>query len=194
MSLEEWNERYRAREEIDDEPAALLVDAAGSLTPGRALDLACGAGRNAVWLARNGWNVVAIDGSLVAISILGQRAGTLPIETQVLDLETGAPLPFGDATFDLVTILYYLHRPLLREATRVLKPGGLFVIAIRMRGINRRYCVAQGELRVAFAGWEILHEREGEIAEIVARKPVARTARSSEFPGSSGFSGDGADR
>jgi SAM-dependent methyltransferase len=168
-TLDEWNRRYAARDAIHDDPAPLLVQAADGLTPGAALDLACGSGRNAAWLARCGWNVIAIDGAAEAIRLV--RAHDLPIDARVLDLETGAPLPFADATFDLVAILYYLHRPLYAEAARVLRPGGILVSAIRMRGIDRKYCLSQGELRTAFAAWDVLHEREGEIAELIARKP-----------------------
>jgi tellurite methyltransferase len=170
VTLDEWNERYRAREEIDDEPAELLVDAASALAPGRALDLACGAGRNAVWLEQRGWHVVAIDGASEAIRILRERAAS--IDARVIDLEAGAPLPFDDASFDLVAILYYLHRPLFAEAQRVVRPGGTIVCAVKMRGTYR---VQPGELAAAFAGCEIVHVREGEIAEIVARRRVART-------------------
>lgn len=169
MSLDDWNRRYRAREEINDEPAPLLVEAAASVSPGRALDLACGAGRNAVWLAHHGWNVVAVDGASEAIRIVHQLEPR--VETRVLDLENGQPLPFEDDSFDLVAKLYYLHRPLFPELRRVLRPGGTAVVAIRMRGINPRFCVGPGELRAAFAGWRLLHDREDEIAEIVAVKP-----------------------
>lgn len=168
-TLDDWNRRYAAQEEINDDPAPLLVQAAEGLTPGSALDLACGAGRNAGWLARHGWSVVAIDGAEEAIRLV--RAHDAAIDARVMDLETGTPLPFADATFDLVAILYYLHRPLYAEAARVLKPGGILVSAIRMRGIDRKYCVSQGELRMAFGAWDVLHEKEGEIAEIIARKP-----------------------
>jgi SAM-dependent methyltransferase len=168
-TLHEWNDRYSAPDDINDEPAPLLVQAAASLAPGHALDLASGAGRNAAWLARHGWNVVALDGADEAIRLV--RAHGLDIDARVMDLETGAPLPFDDETFDLVAILYYLHRPLYAEAARVLKPGGILVSAVRMRGINSKYCVSQGELRTAFGAWDVLHEREGEIAEIIARKP-----------------------
>lgn len=168
MSLEQWNERYRAREEINDEPAPLLVEAAAGLAPGRALDLACGAGRNAVWLARRGWSVMAVDGSSEAIRIVHELEPA--IDARVLDLETGEPLPFPDQSFDLVAKLYYLHRPLFEEVRRVLRPGGIVVCAIRMRGINPRFCVAAGELERAFAGFELLVSREGEIAEVVGRK------------------------
>ncbi len=167
MSLEEWNTRYRIREQLNDEPAPLLVRAASALPPGNALDLACGAGRNAVWLARRGWNVVALDGSSEAIRILREQEPR--VDARVLDLETGAPLPFDDETFDLVTILFYLHRPLFPEAKRVLRPGGTIVCAIRMRG---RFRVAPGELASAFEGYDIAHTNEGEIAELIARKRI----------------------
>lgn len=169
MTLEDWNRRYRSREEINDEPAPLLVDAVSSLPSGRALDLACGAGRNAVWLARRGWDVVAIDGASEAIRLVHELEPS--IDARVLDLESGNALPFEDETFDLVTNLYYLHRPLFPELRRLVRPGGVAVVAIRMRGINRRFCIAAGELRAAFAGWQLLHEVEGEIAEIVAVRP-----------------------
>lgn len=168
MSLSDWNARYRAREEINNEPAEVLVEAARDLAPGRALDLACGAGRNAIWLASRGWEVVAIDGASEAIRILHEQDPR--VDARVLDLESGAALPFEDESFDLVAILFYLHRPLFAEARRVVKRGGVVVTAIRMRGINPRFCIAPGELAEAFAGFETLHAREDEIAEVVARK------------------------
>lgn len=169
MSLEDWNRRYRSRDEINDEPAPMLVHAASSLNPGRALDLACGAGRNAIWLARRGWDVVALDGAGEAIRLVRELEPR--VDARVVDLEVGTPLPFEDSSFDLVTNLYYLHRPLFPEIRRVVRPEGLVVIAIRMRGLNPRFCVAAGELRQEFAGWTMVREEEGEIAEVVAVKP-----------------------
>ncbi|HLE56338.1 MAG TPA: class I SAM-dependent methyltransferase, partial [Rhodothermia bacterium] len=165
--LDDWNARYRAGDDINTDPAEVLVDAARDLVPGRALDLACGAGRNAVWLASRGWEVVALDGASEAIRIL--REHDARVDARIVDLESGAPLPFADESFDLVAILFYLHRPLFAEAKRVVKRGGIVVSAIRMRGINPRFCIAQGELAKEFAGFETLHASEGEIAELVAR-------------------------
>lgn len=169
MKLDEWNARYRSRERIDDEPSQLLIDAAGDLAPGRALDLACGAGRNAAWLAGRGWEVVAVDGASEAIRLVREKDPR--IDAGVLDLETDAPLPFGDATFDLVAILYFLHRPLFAEAKRLLRPGGVLVTAIRARGIHPRYCLSLDTLRTELAGLDLLHTASGEITEAVARKP-----------------------
>jgi tellurite methyltransferase len=163
--IEDWNARYTATEEHDREPAPLLVDAVRDVPPGRALDLACGAGRNAVWLAEQGWDVVGVDGSSEALRLLRERDPHIP--THLLDLETGAPLPFGDASFDLVAILYYLHRPLFAEAQRVVKPGGLIVSAALMTG---RFAVAPGEVAQQLNQCEVLLLREGEVAEIIARR------------------------
>jgi len=166
VSLEEWNERYRTREQINDEPSPLLVHAARNLSPGRALDLACGAGRHAVWLARNGWDVVALDGSAEAIRIVREH-DDVHVDARVMNLESGDALPFDDASFDLVAMLFYLHRPLFAEARRVLRVGGTIVCAVRMRG---RYRVLPGELVRAFEGFEIAHTSEDEIAELIAIK------------------------
>ncbi|HYR29841.1 MAG TPA: class I SAM-dependent methyltransferase [Thermoanaerobaculia bacterium] len=165
-TLDDWNARYRNREELDDAPAPLLVDAASALQPGRALDLACGAGRNAIWLAQHAWEVVAIDGAEEAIRILREH-GTA-VDARVMDLETGAPLPFPDASFDLVLILFYLHRPLFAEAKRVLRRGGTIVTTARTRG---RFGVAPGELRTFFEeDCDVVHEHVDDVAELVAVK------------------------
>ena len=165
MTLDEWNERYRSGEDISADPAPLLVTAAGDLPPGRALDLACGAGRNAIWLASRGWDVVAIDGASEAIRILREHSES--IDARVMNLETTAPLPFDDDSFDLVAILYYLHRPLFAEAKRVVRRGGTIVCAVKMIGTYR---VKPGELAQHFEGFEVLRSSEGEIAELIARR------------------------
>jgi predicted O-methyltransferase YrrM len=176
VTLEEWDQRYRTRDEIDDEPAKLVIDAVRQLPPGRALDLACGAGRNAVWLARNGWEVVAIDGSVEAIRLV--HGHDVHVDARVLDLETDGPLPFEDESFDAVLILYYLYRPLFAEAKRVVRRGGIVVTAVRTKG---RFAIHPGELASIFEGWEVVYANEGEIGELVARRPPS-SALSSQWP------------
>ena len=68
MEREQWDERYRADELIwKVEPNRFLVEEVAGLVPGRALDLACGEGRNALWLAERGWQVTAVDFSAVGL-------------------------------------------------------------------------------------------------------------------------------
>jgi tellurite methyltransferase len=150
------------------QPAAIVVEAAKLNAPGRALDLACGRGRNAVFLVEQGWSVVGIDGSAAVMEGMDPR-----VTTRVLDLERN-PLPFENDSFDMVCIIHFLHRPLFAEARRVTRPGGVIVSAIHTTRstMNPKYTVAIGELRSFFDGWEILVDREDLIAEIVARKPA----------------------
>jgi hypothetical protein len=165
MRLDEWNDRYRSRDELDLTPARLLTGFAAALAPGRALDLACGAGRNALWLAQQGWDVTAIDGAEEAIRLVREHDSS--IDTRVLDLESGAPLPFEDESFDLVVILYFLHWPLFAEAQRVVRPGGVVVTAVRTSG---SFSLSLEELREEFSGWEVLHASAGDTAELVVRR------------------------
>jgi len=114
------------------EPDGLLVSVAEKLPVGRALELGCGLGTNAIWLARQGWQVRAVDFSDVAIdraSALAVRSG-VEVDFDVADLEDYAPRD----SYDLVTF-FYVHLPrdqraaMLRRATKAVAPGGrlLFV-------------------------------------------------------------------
>lgn len=145
------------------ERSQIVADAVKLAKPGHALDLACGRGRNAIFLLEQGWSVVGIDISPPTIE---------GIDTRTLDLERNT-LPFDDHAFDMVCIIHFLHRPLFGEARRVTRPGGLVVSAIHTvrSTMNPKYTAAIAELRSLFADWQILVDREDEIAEIVARKP-----------------------
>ncbi|HYO77719.1 MAG TPA: class I SAM-dependent methyltransferase, partial [Thermoanaerobaculia bacterium] len=90
-----------------------------------------------------------------------------PVDARVADLENGEPLPFADRSFDLVLILYYLHRPLVAEARRVLREGGTIVVAVRTKG---RFAIEPGELMEHLAGFKVLHHQKGEIEELIAQK------------------------
>jgi tellurite methyltransferase len=188
MGMTSWDERYQRGEHLNDSPADLLVQFASAQPPGRALDLACGPGRNAIFLARQGWPVTAVDSSVVAIGILTKqvRALRLPIEARVADLEKGE-FEIEPEAYDLICDFYYLERslfPAIREGAR---PGGRVIAAIHMDDpspgvppMNPAYLLDPGELRNEFAGWKIIHYREGvpsdsahhrKSAEIVAERP-----------------------
>ena len=132
--MDYWNERYRQKEYVwTAEPNRFLVAEVEGLQPGRVLDLAAGEGRNAVWLALQGWDVTAVDFSDVAIDKardLAARSGAAGIDFMVEDLLGWSP-PQED--FDLV-IVVYLQIPspgreqAWRAAASAVAPGGRLVV------------------------------------------------------------------
>ena len=160
-------------------PSPLLVETARNLQPGRALDLACGTGRNAVWLAERGWNVTAVDGSPTAIETLQKRCPA--VDARVADLEKHE-FPIAESEWDLIVVCHYLQRDLFEPMKHGVKPGGIALAIVHMfePGHERsRFSLQPGELAKYFQGWDILHSYEGKprdpghrraVAEIVARK------------------------
>ena len=73
----DWDEHYAQAEALDFTPSPFLVEVADQLAPGRALDLACGHGRNALYLAKLGWNVSAVDASRAAVPPLAAGTGSI---------------------------------------------------------------------------------------------------------------------
>jgi SAM-dependent methyltransferase len=181
MDLAGWERRYRADEETSaSSPHLLVVQAASSLPPGRALDLACGTGCNALWLAEHGWSVTAVEGSPTALEILRRRATGLNVETHLADLEdVGFTIQPG--RYDLIAMCYYFQRSLIEECRLGLVPGGVIVmiaLLIEPGKEHSTFRLRPGELRGYFADWQILHHHEGsdawqhQVAEIVARRPA----------------------
>lgn len=184
-----WDARWAAGDWIDaDRPAAILAEAAKWLgPPGTALDLACGAGRNALFLAERGWSVLGIDLSREGLRRLARRARARDLRVQpvLADVERFGVAP---ASVDLVVNTHFLLRsafPLIRDA---LRPGGLLLFEtfsvheIEELGgdVRRAYALERGELRRRFADFDVLlcqegvfEREEGErgLARLVARKP-----------------------
>src|SRR5467141_440985 len=139
MEIRSWDERYRsgerAAEDIDAAPTPLLVDAAERLPPGKALDLACGSGRNALWLAEQAWSVTAVDGSPAAIEILRTRASSrgVTVSIKVADLEK-FEYQIEPASWNLITICYYLQRDLFAPARQGVVPGGILLSIVNITG------------------------------------------------------------
>jgi 2-polyprenyl-3-methyl-5-hydroxy-6-metoxy-1,4-benzoquinol methylase len=130
---EDWDARYAAVENLwAMKPNRFLVSEVAELAPGRALDLACGEGQNAIWLATLGWDVTGVDYSEVAIAKARARAERdgVRVEFACMDLLEYEP---ATGAFDLVLVLY-LHisasgrRQVLARASAALAPGGTFVL------------------------------------------------------------------
>jgi SAM-dependent methyltransferase len=152
------------------QPDPLVVQIAAALTPGRALDLACGSGRNALWLANNGWSVEAIDNSPAALAAIPNTSG---IHSHLADLEKHE-YEIEPNNWDLILMVRYLQRDLWQPAKLGLKPGGVIVVIVLLEDPNKqgRFRARSGELREAFNDFQILHSSEGEgLAKLAARKP-----------------------
>jgi len=169
----------------DTSPAWFLVENIGYLPKGRALDLAMGAGRNAVYLAKEGFQVEGVDISAAAVNkalSLAQESG-VEIATRVADLEDDYHLP--EETYDAIICFYYLHRPLIKEIRQSLKPGGVVVyetynVDQAQWGVpkNPEHLLKHNELLNMFRDYRVLRYREGviehrkAIASIIAQKPT----------------------
>jgi SAM-dependent methyltransferase len=157
-----WEEHYARTEQLDFTPVPLLVEVAEQLPPGRALDLACGSGRNALYLASLGWKVVAVDSSTAGVGILRERAAAagLKIEAVVADLEAPG-FTIEPGSYDLICDFFYLQRNLFPRIREGVRPGGVFVAQIHLRESgSQRFVLESGELRAEFAGWKILYYSE----------------------------------
>jgi len=168
-------------------PAAWLIMNRALLPPsGRALDLACGRGRHALWLARQGFATTAIDRDPSAVAALGTRARQeeLSLTALAMDLEGGAA-DLGTGVYDVLVVVHYLHRPLFPALRAALTPGGVLVYetftvaqAARGRPTNPAFLLEPGELPRLVAPLEVLAAREGDFEERMVSSVVARRGES----------------
>ena len=160
------------------------LEANADLLPpsGRALDVACGDGRAALWLAERGLSVRAIDRDSQKIASLREAATSrrLPVTAEVVDLETGG-VDLGTAVYDAILVTRYLHRPLFPALIHALAPAGLlfyetFTAAQAGRGgpTSPDHLLELGELRRLVAPLEILRYREAEFGSRMLASVVAR--------------------
>jgi SAM-dependent methyltransferase len=136
-----------------------LASALEAEQPGRALDLACGSGRHALWLASRGWRVTACD--LVPALLPG-------IEFYVIDLEA-ALYPIAPKAWDLIVCWLYWQADLLPRIAAGVRPGGVVALAGKTDG---RFATSLANYRTAFAGWiEIAAGEADGRAWFIARRP-----------------------
>lgn len=190
-----WDAHYRATPQQEPLPSAVLSENMHLLPEfGTALDLACGIGGNALFLARRGLAVTARDISSVAVQQLRNRAEAerLAIVAEVCDIEQ---LPWKPERYDLVTVKRYLNRSLVPSIVAVLNPGGLlfyqtFTAAKLTRSgpNNTDYLLGDNELLDLFRHLRVRFYREdarcGDLsvgcrdeAYFVGQKPFADISR-----------------
>lgn len=156
-------------------PAQFLVESLHRLPRGRALDVAAGRGRNALYLAKQGFSVHAIDRDAIALQTLrsfAEERKLSNVTTEVVDLETGpvSEAVFPPNTYDVVIVFLYLFRPLMPLFIQTLKPGGMLVyetfsVENHLRHHHprhREFCFQPGELPALVSDLQMLHYDEGE--------------------------------
>jgi len=182
MDATAWDERYAATDLVwSAGPNQFVERELAELQPGRALDLACGEGRNACWLAGRGWQVVAMDFSSVAID-KGRRLSDR-VDWQVGDA-LSTPLP---ADLDLVLIAY-LQVPAQERATVVRRSydalaegGSLFVVAHDSTNLTEGTGGPQ-DPTVLYTAEDVLEDLADATAKVVCAERVARTVTAPDDP------------
>ena len=177
---ESWNERYAGGKYSSAEPHKLLINLAGKLKAGKALDLACGVGRNAIFLAEKGWQVTAVDNSAVGIGIAKQRAKekSVKVDFRTADLEKNE-FEIKENAYDLICDFYYLQRNLFPRIKSGIKQGGIVIAAIHIYGETEEageFLLKEGKLRSIFKDFKILHYHETSLTDADAGEHHRRTA------------------
>ncbi len=175
MDAKDWDERYAAADLVwSAEPNRFVAELISPLTPGTAVDIAAGEGRNAIWLAQQGWTVTATDYSSVAVERMRARAaellGTETARLTPLVADATVAAPGGPAAYDLALFSYLQLPPAdwkvaLRNGVQAVRPGGhVLVIGHSARNLTE--------------GWggpsmrEVLYDPD-EVVDAVDGLPVA---------------------
>ncbi|OGR57704.1 MAG: hypothetical protein A3J80_00060 [Desulfobacula sp. RIFOXYB2_FULL_45_6] len=154
---EKWDLRYR--EDSGDPVPTFIVERYVSLAScGKALDIACGNGRNSLFLAEKGFRVEAVDISCVAIDRL---AGLHPgITARCLDLDTWE---IRENEYDLIVNIRFLDRRLFPMIMAGLKLGGILIFESFVNEEGDRFCLKKKELQQAFSDLDIVYYEEKKI-------------------------------
>jgi SAM-dependent methyltransferase len=185
MDARAWDERYAASELVwSGTPNQFVAEELAGLPPGRALDLAAGEGRNALWLAGRGWQVTAVDFSQVGLDkgrALARRHG-LDVRWVCADVLTYDP---GAGSYDL-SVLAYLQltaaqrRTAVRSAFGALRPGGTFLLVAHDSTNLTEGTGGPSDASVLFTAEEVLADLDGERFEVERAERVARVVRPDE--------------
>lgn len=181
-----WNAKYAAGSHGSQSPSAALVELARYLpTRGRALDVAGGAGRHAIWLAQRGLDVTLADVSDVGLQLAADRACQASCTLQLLQTDLQHQ-PFPSGPWDLILSVHFLWRPLFVDFAATLTTGGkLVVVQPTLTNLQRHakppasFLLEDGELPSLVDDLHVEHYREGWLADgqyqavIVARREAA---------------------
>ncbi len=163
-----WDQRYRdGSYRARPRETVLLQKWQRELPPGRALDLACGAGRNALYLAACGYEVDAVDIAPFALEQARAKARERGLEVNWIEADLDNFVP-ANSQYDLIVVARYVNRRLLPHLAAGLKPGGALLYEHHFRTDlevdgpkDPEFRLAPGELRQQFAELDIRYYREG---------------------------------
>lgn len=180
-----WDAIYRDGTGFRVAPNQLLVDAVRGVAPGKALDVGMGQGRNAVFLAQQGWDVTGVDTSAEGLRIAHDSAAAAGVQVHGV-LEDVATYDLGKGRWDLIALIYMGDRALLERIKAAVAPGGLVVIEWFHEDSNGYFPhpiqgFRTGELERAFAGFSVVRsetvegvadfgQRPAKLVRFVARK------------------------
>ena len=188
---ERWNAKYAAGKYADRmHPSALLAAWIGRLPRGRALDVACGLGRNAIHLAANGYTVDAMDISGIALARARDRAVARGVEVNWIETDLERP-DIAHGTYDVIVVARFLDRPLIPRLIDALRPGGHvvydhhYITPVEVDGPkSRRFRARPNELLERFHALRVLFYEEGIIADPDGRRmALARLVACKGSPG-----------
>jgi SAM-dependent methyltransferase len=177
-----WDEKYRGRKFPNGQrPNSFLKKHIRLLGQGKALDIAAGEGRNAVFLAQYGWDVVAVDISRVGLKKAQQLAKQkkVKIKTILADLNG---YNMEKRKYDLIANFYFLDRRLIPEIKRGLKKGGKIIFETYLADPaakkldapeNHKFLLKPNELLTRFSGFRVLYYREGVFKEGGKKRAIA---------------------
>ena len=175
-----WDGRFADGAYADRPHPSDLVKAWAEPGPGRALDVAAGAGRNSAYLTELGYHVVAVDVSSVGLE--RARARTPGLETVTHDLDEGLPADLG--VFDLIVVTRYLNLPLMADLIANLNPSGALIAEVLLAAAGgvgpaeARFRAPPGALAAACGPLTEKFAFEGEVVD-----PDGRTAHVAQFVG-----------
>jgi SAM-dependent methyltransferase len=179
-----WEARYAPdRLVMGEGPKALVLELERALPrSGRALDIACGEGQFAVWLARRGLRVTAVDISPTALAKLSARASAEQLEEriQLIERDLDRGLPPLEPAFDLISCLDFYSPTVVAEVRELLAPGGLLLVEVLLQppGGASPHRAAPGEALGFAAGLQLHFFREASVqgravAQLLAQRPPA---------------------
>ena len=166
QDLDKWNQRYAENTHRKTNPVTLLEDWLPRLPKGRALDVACGAGRNSLFLAKAGYRVDAIDISPEGLKIASQNATEQNLDINWITHDFDQPYAF-DTNYDLIVVMWYVNLPLIRQLCDCLTPGGVILCEEHLVSPqevigpgNPQFRVQPGTLRNAVESLDVLYYEE----------------------------------